>query len=170
LILTIFIFSSPSRQTINKVFSAKPWKVFFGQTFVTAKNYSTNNVGGQDAIDFINQNIPAKSVFNATGGFFYLPTVVDVHMTSYSSSADTNYSMIYDGKDKITDNRRLSIINVIEADYLLVHRSKAKTEEIELILDQYPDYLQKVFKNKAVIYKINKKILNEDLKSGKIKS
>jgi len=82
-----------------------------GQTFASSSQTFTSNpptpaiklwayqyLGGYDVVNFINQNIPPRSVFYTYKGdlYFFLPTVANVQMPSYDSGAPTRFDGIYE--------------------------------------------------------------------------
>lgn len=165
----VFFLAAPNYQGAIKIVKLNYSSILFSPTTVTAEKYSLSYIGGQKALDFINQNIPAKSIFNTYGGFFYLPTVADMHMTSYSSTADTDYGMIYKSSAEISLENRISILSQIKAEYLLINASPAKSKIIQENLDANPEYFTKIYKDKVVIYQVNQaNISNSLLKNAKI--
>lgn len=159
----LFVLSSLSYKSYVRVLKSRNLPTLFTPTAVSAEQYSLNYIGGQDTLDFIKANIPAKSIFNTYGGFFYLPTVADVHMTSYNSKADQAYSVIYKSDLEIPIKDKIKLISDIKAQYLLINASPAKSKNIQENLDAFPQYFEKVYNRKVVIYKINQENIQKDL-------
>lgn len=162
--ICFLILFSPNFDAATKILKAQNISTIFKPSIVTAERYSLNYIGGQEALDFIKANIPAKSTFNTYGGFFYLPTVADVHMTSYDSNADWRFRSIYENDSEIAIQTKIKLISNIKAQYLLVNASPAKSKTIQQNLDTYPQYFQKVYNGKVVIYKINQENVQKDIK------
>lgn len=124
-------------------------------TKVKADTYS-NSIGGAGVTEFINLNIPSKSVFDTNSGYFYLPIMVDQHMPIYQSTANTEHRDLY--SDETTLARRLDILHRYSIDYILVKPPK----EGKSIIESLPQYFTKIYDGKFTIYQVNKDQVKKD--------
>ena len=112
--------------------------------------YYSDKIGGAETVEFINTQIPAKSVFDSNVAYFFLPVIVDQHMSVYYSLADTDHLDLY--SDNTTLAGRLEILHQYNIDYLLVKSPKKG----QPVFDTLPQYFEKIFQDKYIIYKVNK--------------
>ncbi|MDO8639284.1 MAG: hypothetical protein Q7R53_00010 [bacterium] len=118
------------------------------------------NFGGQEVIDFINEEIPPKSTFISNGGYFLLPLLVDQHMGVYNSTAGRYFQGIYLEDGELA--KKLQMIDQHKVEYILYHNHPV----IETYMDTNPAYFKKIFQYKnAYIYKVNTKNISDYLKS-----
>lgn len=131
------------------------WREMTPIAEIKAETYSAS-IGGPEVVRFINQNIPSKSVFDTNSGYFFLPVMVDQHMPTYFSGADTEHLKLYD--EEATLLARLEILHRYKIDYLLVKPPK----EGEIVFDAYPQYFIKLYEGERNIYQLNKPAINAD--------
>ncbi|KKQ18739.1 MAG: hypothetical protein US31_C0002G0084 [Berkelbacteria bacterium GW2011_GWA1_36_9] len=112
--------------------------------------------GGMETIEFIKNNIPSKSVFDTNSRANYsLPTLVDVHMASWTNNDDVDPTKLYQGLyEKIPLNDKLNLLKKGDIDYIIYVYNKNK----ELApFEAYPKYFKKIYTNtNAVIFQIDK--------------
>lgn len=119
------------------------------------ESLAISRVGQAATLKFIQTKIPAKTVWDTFGGFFYLPTVADVYMSNYNSTADSTYRALYD--DKASVDQRLKILTKAKIEYILVSGNQSQLNRIEKLFAGLPVYFEQVYKsNKALIYKVNR--------------
>lgn len=110
--------------------------------------------GGLETLDFINQNIPAKSVFDTnTRANYTLPIMVDVHMASYTFDPDPTkkYENLY---KNIPLEEKLSLLKEGDIDYILYQFQSGETQSL---FNQSSKYFIPIYNNSSVvIFKINK--------------
>ncbi len=161
-VLVFLIFSSPAQARFIRSFDFdKVYKVIEPTTISSEKN-ALGAVGGYETVDFIKKNIPSKAVFDVSGGFFYLPQLVDVQMSNYCASADVAYDRLYDPK-KWSINTKIGVIEKDQIEYLMVTGKPKNLVETENVLDQNPEYFQKIYRADAIIYKVNRVKIAHDL-------
>ena len=156
-VLIFLVFCSPAQSKLTSAFTTSHLRNLIKPTTNSIEKNAASYIGGQSTIDFIKKNIPPKSVFDTHQGFFYLPELVDVHMSNYSNDADLTYSRFYDESWPLATKLRL--IKERHIEYLLVIDKDKQLQVIEAILDRNPEYFEKIFQNKAIIYKINQENL-----------
>lgn len=135
---------------ISKVSSDPTWSIV-----------DEKRLGGKDTINFIQNNIPAKSIFNASGpNNMILPMVVDMYAASFPFGQESTgaYQNIYKKDVPIKD--KLKSLSDGKIEYVLYVYPKNKPSPFE----SYPQYFTKIYDNgNATIYKIEKDQVNADL-------
>lgn len=113
--------------------------------------------GGADLVNFINQNIPRKSVILVPGNIvFALPIVTDQYMAGYPrSSVLDRYLIFY--SDKYTDEVKLTNLKKSKIDYILVN--KPSSQNIAFF-ERYPDLFTKIYDSTVILFKVNQSALN----------
>lgn len=165
LIIILFI-SIPAQGHLRTYVSREfqNWHFFREATDPSPDFINPDKFGGMAAIDFIKQNIPAKSVFDTnTFASYTLPTLVDVHMASYSIdpiAPTKKYKDLYDVNVPI--EKKLVMLKESNIDYLVYQYQ----DESQTPYDPYPQYFIKIYESPtAAIYKVNKNQVPLDLKS-----
>lgn len=163
--LIIFLLFIPNYQKTIHYFKVKGYKFFVLRSQIYTRgleNNLTNKVGGLEVLEFINKKIPPKTVFDAKGGYLFLPVLADVHMSTYHSGAAKEYANLY--KEDIAIGDKLVCLQSAKIDYLLWVSPPRKTNS----LDRFPRYFTKIFQNdRAFIYQINKQNVVTDYQRGK---
>lgn len=135
------------------------WHFFTAATDPTADFINYDKFGGVEAIEFIRTNIPAKSVFDTnTFANYTLPTLVDMHMASYSLdpiAPTKKYKDLYDLTVPI--EKKIVMLKEGDIDYLIY---QYQTPDKSSPFDTYPQYFIKIYEsNSAAIFQINKTAL-----------
>lgn len=119
-----------------------------------------NRFGGQETIDFIKNDIPAKSIFNSSGSSnMVLPMLVDVYMASFPFGQESMgaYQNLYRTDVPIQD--RLKSLKNGKIEYVLYAYSNNKPSPFV----SYPQYFTKIYDNgNAAIYKVEKEQVEAD--------
>lgn len=158
LILTLFIilfFSIPAQGHLRTYFGKEiNNKHFFSEaTDPTLSIINPQKFGGMEAIDFIKNNIPAKSVFDTnTQANYSLPSLVDVHMASYTFDPEPTkkYKDLYNSAVPI--EKKLAMLKDGDIDYLIYQYPLGERQSP---FDAYPQYFTKIFDRTAAIYQVN---------------
>lgn len=173
--LLVLILAAPDWALFKTYLLEKSGPEFFWRSMtpvakVRADIYS-NSIGGEQIVEFINKNIPPKSVFDTDTGYFFLPVMVDQHLPIYHSTANIEHRDLY--ADETTLARRLDILHRYNIDYILVRPPK----EGKSIIESLPQYFTKIFpisaaslaesrradgEGKFMIYRVNKDQVNKD--------
>lgn len=157
--IIVFILISPNYALFKKSLQNNNFKYFIRPRTNVANvltDYYNKYAGGEREINFINSQIPAKSVFDTNVAYFILPIVVDQHMPLYSSNAETNHLDLY--QDDVAIAARLKILCRYQIDYILVKKPKKGTP----VFDGFPQYFTQIFQDKNIIYQINKEKVQKD--------
>ncbi len=164
-LIIIFFLGIPSFSHLNyypkKEF--QNWHFFLNVTDPTADFINPDKFGGMAAIDFIKKNIPPKSVFDTnTQASYTLPTLVDVHMASYSIdpiAPTKKYKDLYN--PEVSIEKKLKMLKESGIEYLIYQYQ----EESSSPYDPYPQYFIKIYQSPtAAIYRVNKEQVQLDLK------
>ncbi len=131
------------------------WRAMGAGAKAKAENYSAV-LGGPEVVEFINTQIPSKSVFDTNVGYFYLPIMVDQHMPTYYSRAATEHIELYDEERTLTS--RLAILHKYRIEYLLVKPFKDGTT----VFDDQPLYFTRIYDGEYKIYQLNKEEVSRD--------
>lgn len=146
--LIVFIFLSPFYSDFVG-YVKSDYRSIFSASTTTVQKYASNYIGGPEVVDFIKTEIPAKSTLVTNRGYFYIPLMVDVHLPSYNSQADTFYLPLY---QNLPLDEELSLISEAKIDYLIINNAKST---VESYFNQYPQYFQKIYDSPGTaIYKI----------------
>lgn len=122
---------------------------------LTASTYDSKPTivaaGGQALVDFINQNLPRKSVILVSGNIiFSLPIVTDQYMAGYPrSSVLDRYLILY--SDKYTDDEKMANLKKSKIDYILVN--KPVSQNISFF-ERYPNIFKPVYNNGSILFKV----------------
>ncbi|MEI6040041.1 MAG: hypothetical protein WCP93_01690 [Candidatus Berkelbacteria bacterium] len=166
--IVFLIFASPAEARFVRSFDLDKIHKIVEPTTISSEKNAIGAVGGKEVIDFIKQNVPAKSVFDVSGSFFYLPELVDIHMSNYSNDADLTYIHLYEN-DKWDIATKISVINQAHIEYMMITGKTKKLADAQKILDQYPQYFQKIYSNNVIIYKVNRDQIIKDVPKPLIK-
>lgn len=163
--IVIFFLGSKSIISLQNNFNKElaNWRFF---SDISANPVSTvvnmNRFGGTETIDFIRNNIPAKSIFNSSGSSnMVLPMLVDVYAASFPFGKESTgaYQNIY--KVDIPVQDRLKSVNDGKIEYILYAYSNNKANPFT----EYPQYFTKIFDNgNAAIYMVEKEQVGADAK------
>lgn len=128
---------------------------FFNQAIdPTFDIINPDKFGGMEAIDFIKNNIPPKSVFDTnTFANYTLAMLVDVHMASMTNDPEPTkkYKNLYLG---IPVEKKLAMLKEGNIDYLIY---QYQTPDKSSPFDSYPQYFIKIYdSDSAAIFQINK--------------
>ena len=109
--------------------------------------------GGAETLDFIQENISPKSVFDSSDANYVLATLVDVKMASYTFESDPTkkYAKIYDSTIPLEE--RLALIKDGRIEYILyLYQTGTKPTSF----DHYPQYFRQIYSSQTVaIYQVN---------------
>jgi len=111
-----------------------------------------NKFGGAQTIDFINNNIPPKAVFDSTDANYVLATLTDVHMASYTFEAEPTkkYEKIYE--PTLAEDERLALIQDGQIEYILY---LYQTGTSPTPFDNHPQDFSKIYSSPtAAIYQV----------------
>jgi len=146
-LLTFFIvfwFFSPKLYIATDTFDPikRAEKVFKPESIVEM-------AGGKETIDYIKNNIPAKSVFATNGRDVYLTMLLDQFMAAYPHSAgETKSKKLFEANTSIED--KIKFIKSTKLQYLLVINAKPQT-----VFDSFPQYFTKIYDHGNKIYQIS---------------
>lgn len=157
-LIIVFFLGMPSFSHLS-YYPAKEfqnWHFFRTATDPTADFINPDKFGGMGAIDFIKNNIPPKSIFDTnTFANYTLPTMVDVHMASYSIdpvAPTKKYQELYNFSVPI--EKKLAMLKEGDIDYIIYQYLPAKKYSP---FDAFPQYFIKIYGNdQAAIFQINK--------------
>ncbi len=153
IVILLAIFFSPTWTYVKTSFSsAFEDKILITQTNIASfRQNTTRAIGGADMVDFIQKNIPAKSIFLTPGSTVYtFPVILDQFMTAYPRTGALNrYNRVYEGK--WTLNECLILIYQSKAQYITLY---APVNQDEAFFDAHPEYFKKIFKSDSVIYQV----------------
>lgn len=109
------------------------------------------SAGGQEIVDFINHNVPRKSVILVPGNLIYnLPIVTDQYMAGYPrSSVLDRYLILY--SDKYTDEQKLANLNKSKINYILLY--KPGSQNIDFFT-RHPELFDRVYNNGSIMFKV----------------
>jgi len=118
----------------------------------TNKATSIKGIGGWATVNFIKENIPAKSVFivdkNVQTSF---PEFVDQYMAYYPRTSQEKEALrIY--RCDISFEDKIKYLTNLKAEYILM---SAPTKQCMSDLDNHPEYFKQVYYNNVAIYKVN---------------
>ncbi|MFA6492766.1 MAG: hypothetical protein WCV58_01350 [Patescibacteria group bacterium] len=160
-LILIFFLSSPAQGHLRTFTKAEitNWHFFAKENDPTDLIINTDKFGGMETIEFIKNYIPAKAVFDSSDANYVLPTMVDVHMASYTfdPKPTKKYAEIhyFDTPNK----KRLELIKDGQIEYILYLYGDEKVSPF----DQYPEYFTKTYNNKAAIYKVNQTMIQSGI-------
>lgn len=140
----VFFFFSPKLYIVTDAFNPvkRAEKVFKSESIVEM-------AGGQETIDFIKTNIPAKSVFATNGRDVYLSMLLDQFLGAYPHSAgETKSKKLFEANTSIED--KIKFVKATKLQYLLVINAKAST-----VFDAFPQYFTKIYDHGNKIYQIH---------------
>lgn len=164
-LIVVFFFSIPAQGNLRFYFK----KEFNNYHFIskaadpTLEIINPQKFGGMATIDFIKNNIPPKSVFDTnTKANYTLPTLVDVHMASYTFDPDPTlkYRDLYEVD--ISLEKKLAMVKEGDIDYLIYQYQTGKQSPFAA----HPEYFTRIFSTEtASLYQVNKEKVTEDLKA-----
>ena len=165
LIILVFFLSSQSQDhlRVNLTKEIKSGHFFAQEEDPTFQIINPQKFGGMETIDFIRSNIPPKSVFDTnTFASYTLPTLVDVHMASYTFDPEPTkkYQDIYSFNVPI--EKKISMLKEGDIDYLIY---QYQDEQESSPFEVYSQYFTKIYDSTAAIYWINKEQIQLDLKT-----
>jgi hypothetical protein len=163
-LLTVFLSGSYAylwknlRKTVNK-------DTFFRPTNTLGFETGTiEELGGLVMGDFINSQIPPKSIFLVPGSTIYtFPMIFDQYMTAYARTLSlANYQLVYEKSVSFED--KLQSAANSKAEYILLYAPEKQGNDF---FTSYPQYFQPVFQGegKAIIYKVNRVDLAKEIKN-----
>lgn len=144
LLIIIFFLFTPRFQTFSDSF--KPEKIAEKQFSVAS---TTNLAGGADTLQFIKENIPAKSVFLTKGRGLYLTMMADQYLTAYPHSADESKMGGVFGT-KLTTEERLNLLKTRKVQYVILTNSGDSS-----FFSSNSTIFTKIFESNSIIYKVN---------------
>lgn len=123
--------------------------------------YSPTYFGDQATIDYINANIPPKSVFDSSLGYIYLPLVTDQFMSAYpyTDHPELVYNYLY--LQNFPIEQRLACLKEGQIQYLMMATSLSPVSG----LDQYSAYFTKIYEGSATIYQVQTDQVKLDAKN-----
>lgn len=149
LVMVLFLPDFYKKQYFNK-FKKKTRFLVWPIVRPIEEKYAINFAGGSETVDFIKNNIPSKSVFEARGGFFYLPAMTDIQMWTYSTGAPWAGNMLY--KKDILIQKKLRFLAKNKIEYILITNPKVGARSN---FDPYPANFKNIYQTKkAIIYQV----------------
>ena len=144
LLIIIFFLFTPRFKTFSESFN--PAKIAEKQFSVAA---TINLAGGADALKFIKENIPPKSVFLTKGRGLYLTMMADQYLPAYPHSADeTKINGVFG--TKLSAKEKLDLLKTRKVQYLILTNSAD-----DLFFSQNKTVFTKLFEGKSIIYQVN---------------
>ena len=119
---------------------------------------SPRSLGDPATLEYIEKNIPSKSVFDTNAGYYLLPMMVDQYVSSYQHLRPSDYKELYDSNLAI-ESRLLTVVNK-KIEYILITHSKEQTKPA---FEKYPEYFTNIFETKnSVIYQVDRERARKD--------
>ncbi|OGD56659.1 hypothetical protein A2V71_03515 [Candidatus Berkelbacteria bacterium RBG_13_40_8] len=148
-ILSFFLLASNYQNYYQSVKFEYDQKYFF-QTRITNNVVYSESFGGKEAIDFINTNIPPKSVFLIYGNPFSFPYAVDQFMAAYpGSTLEAQTDRIF--SPGVSLEEKLTTLRDSKIEYIIYPNLRKPT-----FFTQYPQYFKNIFENDVIIYRVNR--------------
>ena len=116
----------------------KPIKAEFkNHYFLTAEDYSSKafdsqNFGGNDMLNYIQQNVSYGAVFESNTAYRNLEMVADVHMAAWPERSQPERELTEIYENNANPELKLECLSFYQVDYLLVTRNKKKSKAIDL--------------------------------------
>ena len=153
-LIIIFVFSSLIWENSLLVFNGKLKSFILQTTEKEKQNEVVNmiNLGGPETVQFINKNIPPKSVFAIDQiSASDLPLMTDQYMAAYPrTKQEKNIFKVMDNKYSLEE--KIKVLKNSKSEYLFLCSPKYQGEQI---FDKTPEIFNKIYNNDVVIYKIN---------------
>jgi len=149
-LMTIFFLAMPEWRRAKNYFVLETKKplIFKNSRYFTYTAIDIKNVGGEKTIDFIEKEIPPKSIVISNSGYPFLPMLADVHMPLYGSTAEKNFIVLF---KNVPIKKKLATIKEYKIEYIIVIQAKNQNQDY---FDQYPQYFKKIYNEEAIIYKV----------------
>lgn len=149
-----------TKLTAQSAFLLKPVSMVDVRTGGSNMESVIRGVGGHDMVEFVQTNVPTKSVFLVPGSVINtFSTILDQYMIAYPRKKIVAQTQkIYSAKNQISLEDGLKMLTSTKVQYILLTDAP---DQNQAFFDKYPDHFEKIFPASAadgdgdsVIYKV----------------